>query len=52
MLTEIVITVGVFLLYCIIAMCIHHRCDRQPNNDPGHILAYNGDFNNEYSLIE
>ncbi len=52
MLVEILITVGVFILYGIIAMCIHRHCDRQPNNDPNHILLYNDVLSNEYSLIE
>ena len=52
MFVEILITVGFFILYCLIAMCIHHHCDRQTNNDPNHILVYNDEFTNEYSLIE
>lgn len=52
MLVEILIVVGVFLLYCISAMCIHHHCVRRANIDPDHMLLYNGELSNEYSLIE
>lgn len=52
MLVEMLITVGVLLLYCCIAMGIHHWCDREDAPCPSNNLAYTDTYGNEYSLIE
>jgi len=53
MLVEILITVGVLVVYCATAMWIHHTCDRKPDsNDPNNNLMYDDDGGCEYSLIE
>lgn len=52
MLAEILITVGVLLLYCSIAMGIHHWCDREDAACPSNNIAYADTYGHEYSLIE
>ena len=54
MLVEMLITVGVLLLYGCIAMGIHHWCDKDKGETDGdtNYLVYNDTYGNEYSLIE
>lgn len=53
MLVEMLITVGVLLLYGCIAMGIHHWCDRKNDEDgPSNYLPFTDTYGNEYSLIE
>ena len=53
MLVEMLITVGVLLLYACIAMGIHHWCDREKEEDgPSNHLPFTDTYGNEYSLIE
>ena len=53
MLVEMLITVGVLLLYACIALGIHHWCDREKEEGgPSNLLSFNDTYGNEYSLIE
>jgi len=56
MLVEMLITVGVLLLYGCIAMGIHHWCDREKEEDGANgatnYLPFTDTYGNEYSLIE
>ena len=52
MLVEILITVGVLLLYFCIAMGIHHHCDAEKEDDNNNFLRFGEKYTDEYSLIE